>query len=114
MLYNSFLSHLPIIIQLCRTSLFERASRLLAMSACQITKEAMACLHIVYFPSNLLRFLSLTIAAVVHMQRGFLLHFLVSLNNLTGFFLKRISHVLCSRIKTRLVLISAVLLTPVS
>jgi len=64
----------------------EIAFHLLAISACQIAKEAMACLLIVYFPSNLPRFLSLTTTAVAHMQRGFLLRFLVTFNKLICIF----------------------------
>lgn len=75
MLCNLFLSHLPIIIQLYRISSFEIASRLLAISACQIAKDAMAFLHIVSLP----RFLSLP--AVVYMEIGLPL---CSLKNFIG------------------------------
>lgn len=78
MLCNLFLSHLPIIIQLYRISSFGIASRLLAISACQIAKDAMAFLHIVSLP----RFLSLP--AVVYMEIGLPLCFLVTLKNFIG------------------------------
>lgn len=79
MLYNLFLFHFPIIIQLHRISSFKISFHLLAISACQIAKEAMAFLHIVYLSG----FLSLP--AVAHMEIGFPLCFLVNLKNLIVF-----------------------------